>query len=71
MTPQPMYWLALEELVGNTLVPLPGPWGWILCTFTGGSAYGDVPLAEGVGFEDCPRTAVPPISAGTAGCCQH
>lgn len=70
-TPQPMYWLALEEPVGNTLVPLPGPWVWTLCIFTGGSAYEHVPLAEGIGFEDCPHTAAPPISAGTAGCCQH
>lgn len=71
MTPPPMYWLALGELVGNTPVPLPGPWAWTLCTFTGRSACGHAPLAEGVGFEDCPHTAEPPISAGTAGCCQH
>lgn len=71
MTPQPTCWPALEELVDSMLVPLPGPWVWTLYIFTGGSAYGYVPLVERVGFEECPHTSVPSVSAGIVGCCQH
>lgn len=43
------------------LVPLPGPWVWTLCIFTGKFVHGHMPLAEGAGSEECPHTSVPPF----------
>lgn len=53
MTPRPMFWPALGELVGSTLVPLPGPWAWTLCTFTGTCGSGTRVLGWGAGVRRC------------------
>ncbi|GAB1299490.1 5-oxoprolinase [Apodemus speciosus] len=60
MTPPPMYWLALEELVGNTLVPLPGRWAWTLCIFTG--RHSGLLSALGLALADVVHEAQEPCS---------